>query len=186
MFCFVKTCKVSLCLGKPVLQPSTVSSIVSIVKIMISHRIVSAALLKQIKNFIRRRSVSILALAFAALISFPAANTTASGLTPRETVNDGTGTVAITSRNIMGPANVCGRVKVRKGRAIAAATLVAIGGRGDTYITRTATFGYYCFIGLSAGETYIITVSARGYYFPEPNEVVIPFEDVYGLDFEAL
>lgn len=85
-----------------------------------------------------------------------------------------------------GPANVCGRVKVRKGRAIAAATLTATSGRGDLFVTRTATFGYYCFIGLSAGETYIITVSARGYYFPEPNEVIIPFEDVYGLDFEAL
>lgn len=85
-----------------------------------------------------------------------------------------------------GPANVCGRVKVRKGRAISGATLIAVGGRGDTYMTRTATFGYYCFIGLSAGETYIISVSARGFYFPEPNEVIIPFEDVYGLDFEAL
>ena len=85
-----------------------------------------------------------------------------------------------------GPANVCGRVKVRNGRAIAAATLTAVGGRGDTYETRTATFGYYCFIGLSAGETYIISVSARRYYFPEPYAVVIPFEDVYGIDFNAL
>jgi hypothetical protein len=184
MFCFVKRSKVIVYLALKLHK--RIARLSAGIDHMFSHTI----------NFARCRGNSIEALRAALRATFYSAATlliclTASYGAGNAVSSTGNNRVGIFPESAFslaprGPANVCGRVKVRKGRAIAAATLTATSGRGDLIVTRTATFGYYCFIGLSAGETYIITVSARGYYFPEPNEVIIPFEDVYGLDFEAL
>ena len=47
-------------------------------------------------------------------------------------------------------------------------------------------FGYYRFEGLEAGQTYIVSVSARGAVFDDPIRVVSLDTDLTDLDFYAL
>lgn len=49
----------------------------------------------------------------------------------------------------------------------------------------SGTFGHFKFEGLSAGQTYIVTISARKYAFEEPVRLVSLMDDVADLNFVA-
>ncbi|MFN6963200.1 MAG: Calx-beta domain-containing protein [Pyrinomonadaceae bacterium] len=85
------------------------------------------------------------------------------------------------------PTNLGGRIADALGAAISNASVTISGGDLPEPVTvRTGTFGFYRFTGLSAGQTYIVTVHASRYRFAQPSRVVIMQEDVTDLDFVAV
>jgi len=49
----------------------------------------------------------------------------------------------------------------------------------------TADFGYYYFSGLTAGQTYVISVEPRRYVISHPTRVVSLLDSIADLDFVA-
>jgi len=84
-----------------------------------------------------------------------------------------------------GAVTVGGRVLTPTGRGIrnVLVTLTDSGGNARTAIT--SSFGYFSFEDISAGETYIISVSAKRYRFDQPMRVLSVNEDLTGVDFTA-
>ena len=101
---------------------------------------------------------------------------------------DGTATVDIgayekqlapTAANV----TLSGRVLTASGIGIRNARVILTGGNLETpIITQTGSFGEFR-VELTAGETYIVTVSADRYHIPEPMRVVTMLDDVSGYDF---
>ena len=52
-------------------------------------------------------------------------------------------------------------------------------------VTQTNSFGYYYFADLPAGETYVVTVSSKKYYFPNPSLVLNLDDNISEVNFEA-
>ncbi len=85
------------------------------------------------------------------------------------------------------PATLSGRVVSSGLRPLNGARITIIG--GNLIQPRSVMvngFGYYRFEGLEAGQTYIVSVSARGAVFADPIRVVSLDTDLTGLDFYAL
>ncbi len=110
-----------------------------------------------------------------------AANTaTASGLTAFSRWAIGV-PVAPSSAEAM----VAGQVLNADARAVKGAFLTAVGTDGPVRFALTNQFGYYSFRGLSAGETYTISIHSKQYAFA-PSTRVITLNDIEShLDFIA-
>ena len=63
---------------------------------------------------------------------------------------------------------VSGRVTTDRGRGINRAMLTLGDINGQTRTVVTNAFGYYRFTDVMAGETYVLSISAKRYVFPEP------------------
>ena len=85
------------------------------------------------------------------------------------------------------PAILSGRVLSSGMRGLHGARITIMG--GNLLQPRTVIvngFGYYRFEQLEAGQTYIVSVSARGAVFADPIRVINLDTDLTGLDFYAL
>jgi hypothetical protein len=82
-------------------------------------------------------------------------------------------------------ANISGRVLAHKGRGLSGVIVKAVSPSGKVTSTTTNTYGNYTLKGLKVGESYVVSVESRRYYFPVSSEVVQLDADLAGLDFEA-
>jgi hypothetical protein len=83
------------------------------------------------------------------------------------------------------PAYISGRVLAQKGRGLSGVIVKAVGPEGKLISTVTNSYGNYTLKGLMTGQTYVISVESRKYYFPVSSEVVQLDADLTWLDFEA-
>ena len=82
--------------------------------------------------------------------------------------------------------SLSGRVMTAGGAGIRNATVVISGNTlPEPRAASTGSFGYYSFDGLTAGETYVITVNARRYTFTVPSRVYAIIDNIVDADFVA-
>jgi hypothetical protein len=77
-----------------------------------------------------------------------------------------------------------GRVSAAKGRGVSGAVVSVTGGDGIAQTTRTNQFGYYSFVNLPAGRTYVIDARHKRYQFTP--QAVSLVENLSELNFTAL
>lgn len=82
-------------------------------------------------------------------------------------------------------AAISGRITTAEGFGISRATVVLTDSNGNSRIAQTGSFGNYRFEGLQSGQTYVVTVSRRGYTFTPPTRSLTLSADVFGADFIA-
>ncbi|HVE60095.1 MAG TPA: hypothetical protein VNB22_24990 [Pyrinomonadaceae bacterium] len=84
-------------------------------------------------------------------------------------------------------ANVSVSGQVRSGKSgISNVTVMITGGNlTEPLFTKTNTFGNYSFDGLTAGQTFVVTVVSRRYNFPQSSIVLNLADNVADADFEA-
>lgn len=80
---------------------------------------------------------------------------------------------------------VGGRVSVSNGRGIPSVRVTMTDATGETRTVLTGTSGYYRFVGVPAGETYIFSVSAKRYTFSQSTQVRNVIEDTDDINFQA-
>lgn len=78
---------------------------------------------------------------------------------------------------------VAGRVSSSTGAGLARATIYLSDQNGNTRIAQSNPFGFYSFDDVRTGQTYVISVSAKGYQFQQ--RVVTVNDAVNDLDFSA-
>jgi Carboxypeptidase regulatory-like domain len=83
-------------------------------------------------------------------------------------------------------AGISGRVTTADNVGIAGAQITLTGSNGLVKNARTSTFGYFNFVELEVGATYILTVSSKRYQFGQPTRIITLAEDVTDFDFTAL
>jgi hypothetical protein len=84
------------------------------------------------------------------------------------------------------PSSISGRVMTADGRGIRNARVVVTGNSlQEPLIATTGSFGYYSFNGLTAGETYVVTVNSKRYIFTAPSRVETLVDDLRDVDFTA-
>ena len=76
-------------------------------------------------------------------------------------------------------------MKTSSHRGIRGAVVTLSSDKGHLRSITTSSFGFYRFQSLTAGETYILTVSAARYVFSNPSTVVAAEDNVADLDFVA-
>jgi hypothetical protein len=113
------------------------------------------------------------------IITTNAANTSG-GSTPDEWIGVNNVVVSSTAPTAA-PVEVAGRVLTRNGRSVSRALVSAIGESGQPRTAYTNTFGYYRITGLTAGQSYVISVQAHIYSF-EPQLVSLN-DSLAGFDF---
>jgi hypothetical protein len=90
--------------------------------------------------------------------------------------------------SVLGPTaarvSVSGRVETSNGRGIMNAQLTLTGNDGPVRTARSNAFGYFRFDGVQAGETYVISVRAKGMQFE--TQVISVFDEITDLVFTAL
>lgn len=79
-----------------------------------------------------------------------------------------------------------GRILTASGNGIRNVTIVLTKADGTTETTRSASFGYYRFENIEAGQMIVISIFAQKYHFNEPVRIVNVTEDLANLDFIAL
>ena len=83
-------------------------------------------------------------------------------------------------------ASVSGRVLTIDGRPIRNVTVSVTGNSlSEPRVVQTGSFGYYTFDDLRVGETYVITVQGRRYFFQTPSRVINLTDNIADLDFIA-
>ena len=91
--------------------------------------------------------------------------------------------------DILGPTAsgvaVSGYILTQLGRAPRNATVTLTDLYGQAQTTTVNRFGYYQFTEVAAGQTYFVTVEAKGYNFMPPTAVVTPNFEVQDLNFTA-
>jgi CSLREA domain-containing protein len=80
---------------------------------------------------------------------------------------------------------VSGRILSADGRGIRNAVVTMTDANGQSKTYRTGTFGVYRFENVQAGQIVIITVSAKGFVFPQPSQVLNVSGDTEDLNFTA-
>jgi hypothetical protein len=94
----------------------------------------------------------------------------------------GLGVAGTTAAN----ASIGGRVLNANGQGIRNVMVVLEGGSLTAPLyTTTGSLGYYQFPGVSAGATYIVSISAKRYTFNQPVRVISLNDDLLDLDFIA-
>lgn len=83
------------------------------------------------------------------------------------------------------PVEIGGRVTDDRGRGLFRATVTMTAANGETRTVRTNSFGYYRFGEVSAGESYVLGVTARGRSFENPTLFVSPDASVDAANFRA-
>lgn len=81
--------------------------------------------------------------------------------------------------------SVGGRVVTAEGSGIRNVTVTLTDSAGRTRTARTKTFGHYRFTDVTAGETYILSVRAKRYFFANPTQVVSVLDELTDVNFEA-
>ena len=76
-----------------------------------------------------------------------------------------------------------GRVTTTNGRGIANAVVSITDSNGVTRRIRTASFGYYRFDDIPAGESYVISVASKRFTFASPTRIVFAADDTSDADF---
>ncbi len=83
-------------------------------------------------------------------------------------------------------ASISGRVMTADGRGIRNAEVVISGNALEQPITvNTGSFGWYSFDGLTAGETYVVTVNSQRFTFSTPSRVISLVDNIVNADFIA-
>jgi hypothetical protein len=80
---------------------------------------------------------------------------------------------------------ISGQVRTADGRGIRNAVLTLTSAQGSVRTAISSAFGYYVFVDVTAGETYILSISTKRYSFAGPAMVLPVFDSVAGLDFIA-
>ena len=111
------------------------------------------------------------------IITTNAANSSG-GSTPDEWV--GVNNVVVTTPSA-GETTITGRVFGPYGKAESLAVVTLTDERGSVRQTRTNSFGYYRFTGVTAGFSYILFVESKRYQY-EP-QFVAPTDDLYAVNF---
>lgn len=100
------------------------------------------------------------------------------------------GTVGSTALQLVVPtaatASLAGRIVTADGRGISRVrvTLTDMSGNGQTALT--SSFGYYSFGDLATGQTYVLSVSAKGYRFEEASRFITLNDNIADADFVGL
>jgi len=82
--------------------------------------------------------------------------------------------------------SLSGRVTTADGRGIRNARVVVSGnGLPIPVVATTGSFGYFSFSGLTAGETYVVTVNSQRFTFSVPSRVVTLVDNLADMDFTA-
>ena len=82
--------------------------------------------------------------------------------------------------------SLSGRVTTASGAGIRNANVVITGNSlTEPRTVRTGSFGYFSFAGLTAGETYVVTVNSQRYTFAVPSRVVTLVDSLADFDFQA-
>ncbi|HEX8637241.1 MAG TPA: carboxypeptidase-like regulatory domain-containing protein, partial [Pyrinomonadaceae bacterium] len=76
-----------------------------------------------------------------------------------------------------------GRVLTANGRGISRAKLVLTNQFGEARQALTNSFGYYRFEGVAAGETYVLSVSAKTHTFSQPTIVLSVLDEIAEMNF---
>jgi hypothetical protein len=83
-------------------------------------------------------------------------------------------------------ATLSGRVTTSDDRGIRNAKVVISGGNLEhSIIATTGSFGYYSVEGLTAGQTYVVTVNSKRYSFTAPSRVVSLVDNLTDVNFVA-
>jgi len=93
----------------------------------------------------------------------------------------GIGNLAPTAAGV----SVSGAVRAGSSPVIGATIMVTGGNLSQPIYTRTNNFGNYQFEGLSAGQTYVVTVLSNRYNFPQPSIILNVDDNVINANFEA-
>lgn len=80
---------------------------------------------------------------------------------------------------------ISGRVRTADGVGIRNAILTLTAADGSVRTALSSNFGYYDFVDVIAGETYILSISAKRYTFAQPTIVLPVTGGAAGLDFIA-
>jgi hypothetical protein len=79
-----------------------------------------------------------------------------------------------------------GRVLTAEGAGIRNARVVITGeSLPEPRVVTTGSFGYYSFDGLTAGQTYVVTVNSQRYTFQVPSRVITLVDNLTDVDFTA-
>lgn len=81
------------------------------------------------------------------------------------------------------PATISGRVVTPQGRAISKASILVTDQNGESLVVLTNSFGYFNAAGLASGQSYVVSVSARGYTFANSSYVVDLSDNIGDLNF---
>ncbi len=82
--------------------------------------------------------------------------------------------------------SISGHVTTSDGRGIRNARITVSGNSlSEPRIATTGSFGYFTFDGLTAGETYVVTVNSQRYTFTAPSRVISLVDNVVDADFTA-
>ncbi len=76
--------------------------------------------------------------------------------------------------------SVSGRVRTPEGRGLNNAVVTLTDADGKTFTARTTTFGYFRFINVAAGETYVVQIVSKRYRFTP--QIVSISQDIADLD----
>ncbi len=90
--------------------------------------------------------------------------------------------------NILGPSaagiSIGGRVLNNGGNAISGASVSITNASGEQQTARTNQLGYYLFSEITAGQTYVLSVSSKQYTFAS-TRLIMATEDIADADFYA-
>lgn len=78
---------------------------------------------------------------------------------------------------------VGGRIQTPDGRGIRSVRVTITYPNGQTQTTLSASFGYYRFMEIPVGATYVISVAAKNYVFARPAQVCAILEDTQDINF---
>jgi len=79
-------------------------------------------------------------------------------------------------------ANVSGRVSLAAGNGIRNVQVALVEADGTLHVTKTSSFGYYRFEDIPAGQTVVISLSAKRYTFNPSTRVVTLTDDLADFD----
>jgi subtilisin-like proprotein convertase family protein len=133
------------------------------------------------------------------------ASITTAGISRLYTINLSTGSATLSSSNggsigggsspfvgltvakapLAGEVSISGRVTAGERGITNARVTVSGGSLAQPIVAVTGRNGAYVVSGLTAGETYLVTVSARRFTFEEPSRVITLNDNLSGIDFNA-
>lgn len=81
------------------------------------------------------------------------------------------------------PVTLSGRTATTSGIGISGARVTLTNMRGESISTLTNPFGYYVFSGVDSGESYLVSVSSKGYTFAQSTRFVNALDNILDNDF---
>lgn len=81
---------------------------------------------------------------------------------------------------------ISGRVMTANGNGIRNVLVTLTDVNGITRTAISSSFGHYSFANITAGQTFIISVTAKRFNFTQPTQVVVVNDEIDNLNFIAL